>query len=467
MKTLRSAFQCGVFRRAGAAAGRLPRFFMGLWKNWDSARKAGLLRQLGAYVRKRKELALHFFRDPFREKAPGQKTGFCRPAGALALILLVAVSSIATVMASTRTATVNVDGAVQKVAMTSEETESILHDAGVKVSPQDLVSRKDDPQNAGDVILTVRTARKAVVSADGNEKAVLAHYGDTVDDALAKAGVRLDADDAVTPSGKSAVGKNMKIRVTRMMRITVTADGRTVPATVKEGSVSDAVRQAGVPLDADDALSADPNARVSDGMTVKVSRVAYREVSETRAIPYKTVEKKDASLAAGTKKVGAAGQEGAKTVVVRQKLVDGKLAGAQDVRSTVTKQPVDRVVLSGTKKKSGTARTAADGTLIDHNGRRVRYKKVLTGRCSAYTGGGRTSTGRKAAFGLVAVNPKIIPYGTRLYIASPNGKVVYGYAIAADTGGAAMRGAIIADLYYDSYAQCIQIGSRTMNVYIL
>ena len=87
--------------------------------------------------------------------------------------------------------------------------------------------------------------------------------------------------------------------------------------------------------------------------------------------------------------------------------------------------------------------------------------------CSAYTGGGTTATGAPAAFGRVAVNPNVIPYGTKLYICSPDGKVVYGYAIASDTGGACMRNTIIADLYYDTLSECYQIGVRTMNVYIL
>lgn len=159
-------------------------------------------------------------------------------------------------------------------------------------------------------------------------------------------------------------------------------------------------------------------------------------------------------------------KNGSQAVVTRQKLVDGKLAESTVVSTTVTKQPVNKVVVSGTKK-SAVASVGTDGTLTDQNGRTVSYKKVLKGRCSCYCTGTTTSTGKKAEFGRVAVNPNIIPYGTRLYICSPNGKIVYGYATAEDTGGAAMRGAIIADLYYSSYNQCMKIGTRTMNVYIL
>lgn len=78
-----------------------------------------------------------------------------------------------------------------------------------------------------------------------------------------------------------------------------------------------------------------------------------------------------------------------------------------------------------------------------------------------------TSTGRPAAVGYVAVNPKVIPYGTRLYICSPDGSLVYGYAIAADTGGALMSGRVLVDVFYNTVAECNNFGRRTMSVYVL
>jgi len=69
--------------------------------------------------------------------------------------------------------------------------------------------------------------------------------------------------------------------------------------------------------------------------------------------------------------------------------------------------------------------------------------------------------------GIVAVDPSVIPLGTKLYIASPDGSIVYGYAVAGDTGGAAYNGDVVVDLFYDTYEECIQFGRRTMNIYIL
>lgn len=70
-----------------------------------------------------------------------------------------------------------------------------------------------------------------------------------------------------------------------------------------------------------------------------------------------------------------------------------------------------------------------------------------------------------AQVGVVAVDPNIIPYGTKLYITS--GNIVYGYAIAGDTGGAAMAGDILVDVFYDTYDECAAFGRRDMTVYII
>ena len=77
--------------------------------------------------------------------------------------------------------------------------------------------------------------------------------------------------------------------------------------------------------------------------------------------------------------------------------------------------------------------------------------------------GTRTATGTTVRKGTVAVDPKVIPLGSRLYVVTANGSVVYGMAVAEDTG---VRGNHI-DLYHDTYNQCINFGRRACTVYVL
>ncbi|HPZ00803.1 MAG TPA: 3D domain-containing protein, partial [Clostridiales bacterium] len=95
--------------------------------------------------------------------------------------------------------------------------------------------------------------------------------------------------------------------------------------------------------------------------------------------------------------------------------------------------------------------------------------KVIKGSSTAYTApsGAKCSTGVTARSGYVAVDPKKIPYGSELYIVSADGKKVYGYAIAADTGGFVHNSNTVVDLYMNSNAQCTQWGRRNVVIYVL
>ena len=84
--------------------------------------------------------------------------------------------------------------------------------------------------------------------------------------------------------------------------------------------------------------------------------------------------------------------------------------------------------------------------------------RTLTVQSTAYSGGGITASGKRVKVGMIAVDPRVIKLGTKVYV--PN----YGYARAEDTGGA-IKGNII-DLYMSSNSQAIQWGRRTVTIKI-
>lgn len=94
----------------------------------------------------------------------------------------------------------------------------------------------------------------------------------------------------------------------------------------------------------------------------------------------------------------------------------------------------------------------------------ARYQAVMTMEATAYIpsdggGNGITASGMMAQRGVVAVDPNVIPLGTRLYIPG------YGEAIAADTGGAIIGARI--DLCMETYWEAMQFGRRDVTVYVL
>jgi uncharacterized protein YabE (DUF348 family)/3D (Asp-Asp-Asp) domain-containing protein len=389
---------------------------------------------------------------------------------ALAIMIIITVSSVVTVAASTYNACIDHDGKLTTVQLLfSGKTDDILASAGIVVGTKDIVERSAQRSPSGEIQISVKSAYEVNVAYDHKVRTVTAHYGDTVAQTVKKAGISVRDNDVVTPSMDTKLSAETNdIQIGRKFHVNITADGQTAAALVPEGSVENALLQAGVTLGSEDTVSIDKKSPIAEGMKISVARITYQEVTATQAIPFKNTTKDCDTLYRGNKQVQTAGKNGSQTVVTRQKLVDGKVAGSEIVSTTPVEQPVDQVTLVGTKKKpSAYAIVDTSGTVTDQDGNPVNFKRKISGKCTAYTGGGTTSTGRAAAVGLVAVNPNVIPYGTRLYICSPDGRTVYGYAIAADTGGFAKQGRIIADLYYNTSSQCSSFGVRNMNIYVL
>ncbi len=109
-----------------------------------------------------------------------------------------------------------------------------------------------------------------------------------------------------------------------------------------------------------------------------------------------------------------------------------------------------------------------EGLTFDENGVPTDYLYYIDGKATAYHGGTQTATGSYVRQGVVAVDPREIPYGTEMWIVSSDGKYVYGFARAEDTGGFIEweKGATV-DLYMNSYSDCVNWGFRGVRIYVL
>ena len=93
-----------------------------------------------------------------------------------------------------------------------------------------------------------------------------------------------------------------------------------------------------------------------------------------------------------------------------------------------------------------------------------QYAAVMAMEATAYlptdgSGEGITAMGIPATYGVAAVDPSVIPLGSRLYVPG------YGEAIAADTGGAISGYRI--DLCMESYEQAMAFGRRVITVFLI
>ena len=346
----------------------------------------------------------------------------------------------------------------------------------------------------GTVGLTLEGSKNIVRIADGEKVTAFATLESDTDKLLQQVGVALGLDDEVVRSDEN--DRNISIEVLRAFNVRVVADGKTQSLKMTGGDVSDALAAAGIEAGDKDILSTSINSDLIDNMEIILKRVVTKMVETIEAVPFKEEKKYTDSLKKGQTRVEREGKDGEKTVVTEQTIVNGNVTSSEVVSEEITTEPINKIVLVGTKETQEKPSTPApnkptppkkdppsskepdknnDGnnpggkTFKDSKGKTVSYRKLMTGSGTAYTApkGARTSTGRLAQYGVVAVNPKIIPYGTRMYIASSDGRYVYGYCVAGDTGSALRNGSALVDLYYNTYNQCRNFGRRNVKVYIL
>jgi 3D (Asp-Asp-Asp) domain-containing protein len=164
---------------------------------------------------------------------------------------------------------------------------------------------------------------------------------------------------------------------------------------------------------------------------------AARKVVQREPIPYPTLRKATSQLRSGTYRTVQEGTNGEKEVVYRvYSRADGVELRREIVSTHVITKPVAEIIEEG--------RSMQLPSRGYFSGRRI-VTMVATVYDPYHDGSnshGRTSSGLLGGYGVVAVDPHFIPIGTRLYVEG------YGYAIAADTGGAIKGNRI--DLAIDS-----------------
>ena len=277
-------------------------------------------------------------------------------------------------------------------------------------------------------------------------------------------GIRSEEGDEVYYTAFS--GNLASLNIERAFSVSITADGQEYPVKLVFGTVADALERAGITLEGDDYTEPALDHVVTAGSKIVVHRVDYAERVETQAIPYDTQYVYTSLYFRNTGRTttlqhGAAGQQ---TVTTRDRYVDGELENSTVVDTTTTVEPTDHVIKTYGAGAPVSPLTGAAGT----TNAPPSYSKVLTGKATGYySRTGKGSSGLGLGYGTVAVDPDVIPYGTKLYITSTDGKFVYGYAVATDTGIAVQKGQILVDLFYETYAESVINGAIQVNVYVV
>ena len=301
--------------------------------------------------------------------------------------------------------------------------------------------------------MTVVTMRKTVnVSIDGKDEVFVTYKG-TVKDVLLSKGVEIDPKDKIEPSLEAKVSEKEEIIVKTAVPVKVVIAGqeqeiKTAEDTVGEMLLAEAksLEEQGINYKEQDIVSPERDTPIDKNMDIKIVQVEVETLTETEVMPYSTVETKDPTKdVSSSPLVKQEGINGEKEVTYEVIKHDGEVVAKNMVSQKAIKAAQDKLVVKGS------------GYITASRGGSISGKKRLYVQATAYSGHGITATGRKPVYnpgGLstIAVDPRVIPLGSKVWVSG------YGYAIAADTGGA-IKGNII-DVYLDSKSACTTWGRK-------
>ena len=267
----------------------------------------------------------------------------------------------------------------------------------------------------------------------------------------------------------SQIADGEQMQVLRAYTVPVTADGETHEVITTGATAAELLAGLGITYDEDDWVTPAADEVVTEGSSLTLQRVEYVEYTEEVVVPTERQEiptslfyrDEDETM------VLQEGSDGLDTVTWRDVYLDGVWSEKQEVERITQVEMVPTVVkvygeetpVSSFVRPEIVDGVPSEGVTETYTGQRS------TGYSASATAKG--ASGRRLTYGTVAVDPSIIPYGTLLYITSDDGKFVYGYAYAADTGTALMTGHAFVDLYYQTYEESVESAVIPVTVYVI
>ncbi|KYH33821.1 ubiquitin-like domain-containing protein [Neomoorella mulderi] len=260
--------------------------------------------------------------------------------------------------------------------------------------------------------------------------------------------ITLGPEDVVLPALDAPVTKGMVVTVKRAVLVKIIADGQEKEILTPPVTVAEVLSRAGVTLQPEDRVTPAVTATVRAGDTIKVTRVTYKMETVNSEINYRVERRPDGEIEKGITRLVQRGQKGLQEETYRIVYEDGQEAGRELVATKVVKEPVPEIIAVG----------ALD--MASRGGHTFRFERAFWAVATAYTHtGSRTATGVYPRVGTIAVDPDVIPLGTRLYVEG------YGFGIAQDVGSAIKGNRI--DVFLDTEAATARWGVRRVKVYVL
>jgi uncharacterized protein YabE (DUF348 family) len=344
------------------------------------------------------------------------------------------------------------DGDVRERRTQASTIDQVLEENEVRLKPQDQVFldgrlvRADaalprfsvsagEPalfsSASGMIHISVTRALPLIIN-DNGTTSTLYTTENTLGTALTRAGLQLYVGDSVSPDLTSPVTTGAAVFIRRSRPASITVDGKTIRTRTRAETVTDLLAEEGVKLEGKDYAAPAPTSPVVDYVNVSVTRVREEFITETEQLAFQTKWLPNGELELDQRLVAQTGQKGEKHRLFKSVYENGQLISTGLEREWIEKPPQDHIINYGTLVQVRDL-PLPDGSTLQY-WRKVRmlataYSAATSGKTRDHPEYGRTRLGLEAGRGIVAVDPRVISLGTKVFVPG------YGEALAGDTGG--------------------------------
>lgn len=365
--------------------------------------------------------------------------------GAVVLILAVALGMSHLLGPSNpiRYVPLSVDGIATTVQTRGTRVADVLREAEVTLAPADRVVPATDVRLDGDTAVRVLRAFPITVDLDGENRTVRT---------TRRTAARLLPELAAAPNAlvtaapeRLTAGSTVVVRTPRPVTLQVDGAARSLSATAL--TVRELLVAEGVALGPNDEVSPTLDARLTDGLRVRVTRLAAGQRTALVSVPFRDERRNDPNLDVGQTRVVRPGVAGQNRVVYAVTLRDGVEAGRTVVRSEVVRAPVNRIVAVGTRPvRRSTAPRAESAAPVPSS-----------------TGRSETGQGSHYAFTMASCAHKTLPFGTVVRITNLDTGAVASCTIRDRGPFGAGR---ILDMSKDTFSRLAPLGQGVIPVRI-
>ena len=367
----------------------------------------------------------------------------------LATIIFLVIALIAAVL-NTKTLFINIDGKTVRVSSISRTVGGALTHTLLNLYPEDIVEPDRNTLLTKDLVVQVTRSKPIRLKVDAQSfraRTTGETVGAAIQELSQRYGLGIKDIDEIDISRSDAVAANMEINVRRVLPVRIQVDNRELDTYLAPRTVAEALVKLGITLEEKDKVSLPLDHMVTAGDTIKVVRVVEQVETTQSEIPCQTVVQSADFPVGLPDRVLNSGANGLQEQTVKLTMEDGKEIEREVLNQRIVSEPVSKVVSRGSQ------------TTVSRGGNSINFQRAYLMTATAYCiPGGTTASGAPVRWGVVAVDPRVIPLGTNLYVEG------YGPATALDTGGD-IRGNRI-DLYMYSREAALSWGVRLVVVYV-